>query len=71
MQCVCCIMYIKNIYFVHNFMYLKYNSLLLANVQRIDKDYTQYTIHLRCMLCVKCLLFSVFAIHYTEYIVNI
>ena len=59
MQCVCCIMYIKNIYFVHNFIYLKYNSLLLANVQRIDKDYTQYTIQNTLTLYAVCEVFTV------------
>ena len=52
-------MYIKNIYFVHNFMYLKYNSLLLANVQRIDKDYTQYTIQNTLTLYAVCEVFTV------------
>ena len=60
-------MYIKNIYFVHKFMYLKYNSL--ANVQRID--YTQYKIQNTLMLYAMCEMFSVFAIHYTGYIINI
>ena len=48
-------------------MYLKYNSLV--NVQRID--YTQYTIQNTLMLYAVCELFSVFAIHYTGYIINI
>ena len=52
-------------------MYLKYNSLLLANVQRIDEHYTQYTIQNTLMLYAVCEVFSVFAIHYTGYIVNI
>ena len=46
-------------------MYLKYNSL--ANVQRID--YTQYTIQNTLMLYAVCEVFSVFAIHYTGYII--
>ena len=58
MQCVCCIMYIKNI-FCTQFMYLKYNSLLLANVQRIDKDYTQYTIQNTLTLYAVCEVFTV------------
>ena len=48
-------------------MYLKYNSL--ANVQRID--YTQYTIQNTLMLHAVCEVFSVFAVHYTGYIMNI
>ena len=52
-------------------MYLKYNSLLLANVQRIYKHYTQYTIQNTLMLYVVCEVYSVFAIHYTGYIINV
>ena len=48
-------------------MYLKYNSL--ANVQRID--YTQYKIQNTLMLYAMCEVFSVFATHYTGYIINI
>ena len=43
----------------------KYNSL--ATVQRID--YTQYTIQNTHMLYAVCEVFSVLAIHYTEYII--
>ena len=45
----------------------KYNSL--ANVQRID--YAQYTIQNTHMLYAVCEVFSVLAIHYTGYIINI
>ena len=48
-------------------MYLKYNSLV--NVQRID--YTQYEIQNTLMLYAMCEVFSVLAIHYTGYIINI
>ena len=47
-------------------MYFKYNSL--ANVQCID--YAQYRIHIVILYAV-CEVFSVFAIHYTGYIINI
>ena len=67
MQCVRCIMYIKNIYFAHKFYISKYNSL--ANVQRID--YAQYTIQNTHILYAVCEVFSVLAIHYTEYIMNV
>ena len=49
-------------------MYLKYNSL--ANMQR-SVDYTQYTIQNTLMLYAVCEVFSVFAVHYTGYIINI
>ena len=48
-------------------MYLKYNSL--ANVQRID--HTQYKIQNTLMMYAMCEVFSVFAIYYTGYIINI
>ena len=35
----------------------------IANVQCID--YTQYRIHLCCMLCVKCLVYSLYTIQDT------
>ena len=41
----------------------KYNSL--ATVQRIDC--TQYTIHICCMLCVKCLVYELYTIQDTLY----
>ena len=40
-------------------MYLKYKSLLLANVQRIDEDYTQYTIQNTLTLYAVCEVFTV------------
>ena len=40
-----------------------------ANVQRID--YTQYTIQNTLILYAMCEVFSVFAIHYTGYIIII
>ena len=40
-------------------------------MQRIYKDYTQYTIQNTLMLYAVCEVFSVFAIHYTGYIISV
>ena len=58
----------KEYLFCTQILYIsKYNSL--ANVQRID--YAQYTIQNTHMLYAVCEVFSVLAIHYTGYIINI
>ena len=61
----------KNIYFVHTF-YL-YQCISITHelyVQRIGIDYTQYKIHICCMLRVKCVVYLLYTIHYTGYIIN-
>ena len=57
------IMYIKNIYFVHTFMYTKYNSLAICATYRL------YTIH-NTLMCMLCAVYSLYTMH-TGYIINI